>query len=103
MQMSGPELDPSVTVGPKKQIKLISNHGMNSAFFEFPNTYKIRFYSKGKQNKKIQQIGSSFLTSIKVKYAHTFFDDTGLPTQIQMQLSFKENFGLDRSHAERNF
>jgi len=103
MQMSGPELDPSLTVGPKKQIKLVSNHGMNSAFFKFPNTYKIRFYSKGKQNKKIHQIGSSFLTSIKVKYAPTFFDDTGLPTQIQMQLSFKENFGLDRSHAERNF
>ena len=73
---------------------------MNSAFFSFPNTYRIQFYSNLEKNTYLHRIGNSFLTSLKAKYAPKFFEENGLPTSINLQLQFKENFTLDRSHAE---
>ena len=83
----------------KKTTLKISNK-MNSAFFSFPNSYRIQFYSNMKENTYLHRIGNSFLVSLKTKYSPKFFEENGLPTTIGLQLQFKENFTLDRSHAE---
>ena len=73
---------------------------VDSAFFKYPSVYTINFYSNMEENKNLYRIGNSFLTSIKVKYTPDFFEENGMPTAINAQLSFRENFALDRSHAE---
>ena len=83
----------------KKTTLKISNK-MNSAFFSFPNSYRIQFYSNLEKNTYLHRIGNSFLVSLKTKYSPKFFEENGLPTTIGLQLQFKENFTLDRSHAE---
>ena len=83
----------------KKTTLKIANK-MNSAFFSFPNSYRIQFYSNLEKNTYLHRIGNSFLVSLKTKYSPKFFEENGLPTTIGLQLQFKENFTLDRSHAE---
>jgi hypothetical protein len=84
----------------KKKTTLKVNNKMNSAFFSFPNSYRIQFYSNLEKNTYLHRIGNSFLVSLKTKYSPKFFEENGLPTTIGLQLQFKENFTLDRSHAE---
>ena len=38
--------------------------------------------------------------SLKAKYSPRFFEENGMPTSIGLQLQFKENFALDRSHVD---
>ncbi len=83
-----------------KKTTLKINNTMNSAFFSFPNCYRIRFYSNLKKNTFLHRIGNSFLVSLKTKYSPKFFEENGMPTSVGLQLQFKENFTLDRSHAE---
>ena len=83
-----------------KKTTLKVNNTMNSAFFSFPNCYRIRFYSNLKKNTFLHRIGNSFLVSLKTKYSPKFFEENGMPTSVGLQLQFKENFTLDRSHAE---
>ena len=85
--------------GIKKTTLKVSNK-MNSAFFSFPHSYRIQFYSNLEKNTYLHRIGNSFLVSLKTKYSPKFFEENGLPTTIGLQLQFKENFTLDRSHVE---
>jgi len=84
----------------KKKTTLKVDNKMNSAFFSFPNTYRIQFYSNLETNSYLHRIGNSFLVSLKTKYSPKFFEENGLPTTIGLQLQFKENFTLDKSHVE---
>jgi len=83
---------------PRKTYKVVNQ--IDSAFFKYPSVYTINFYSNMEENKNLYRIGNSFLTSIKIKYTPDFFEENGMPTSINAQLSFRENFALDRSHAE---
>ncbi len=56
-----------------KKTTLKINNTMNSAFFSFPNCYRIRFYSNLKKNTFLHRIGNSFLVSLKTKYSPKFF------------------------------
>ena len=80
---------------------------MDSNLFKFPNVYTINFYDSNSQdtepNKHLYKIGQSVLTSLKVDYSETFFEKNGLPTQINLNLEFKENFTLSRTHVEEGY
>ena len=76
------------------------NNKMNSAFFTFPYNYRIQFFSNAQENEYLYRIGNSFLVSLKAKYSPRFFEENGMPTSIGLQLQFKENFALDRSHVD---
>lgn len=88
-----------ITTATQQKSYTITNQ-IDSAFFKYPSVYTINFYSNLKENKNLYKIGNSFLTSIKIKYTPDFFEENGMPTAINAQLSFRENFSLDRSHAE---
>ena len=80
---------------------------MDSNLFKFPNVYTINFYDSNSDdtepNKHLYKIGQSVLTSLKVDYSETFFEKNGLPTQINLNLEFKENFTLSRTHVEEGY
>lgn len=79
---------------------------MPSLFFKIPNVYTIRFYDFGGNtsgNSDLHAIGQSVLESISVKYGNSFFENTALPTSITMNLSFKENFAINRQRIEEGY
>ena len=80
---------------------------LKSAFFKYPNVYKIGFYTSvtGDSNKYLHQIGQSSIVDLKVTYGEggqqVFFKDTGAPQHIKMDVTFKENFTLERNLARK--
>ena len=80
---------------------------LSSAFFDYPNVYKIGIYKRdGNKNQYLHQIGQSSILNLKVTYgneggAQSFFKDTGAPTRIKLDLTFKENFGLTRNFVKQ--
>ena len=99
----------STQMGIPKQIPKTyrTSNNMDSNLFKFPNVYTINFFDSNSteldSNKHLYKIGQSVLTSLKVDYAETFFQKTGLPTQINLNLEFKENFTLSRTHIEEGY
>ena len=99
----------STQMGIPKQIPKTyrTSNNMDSNLFKFPNVYTINFFDSNSteldSNKHLYKIGQSVLTSLKVDYAETFFQKTGLPTQINLNLEFKENFTLSRKHIEEGY
>jgi hypothetical protein len=93
----------------KKTISTGSSTGniLSSAFFDYPNVYKIGIYTRdGDKNQYLHQIGQSSILNLKVTYgneggAQSFFKDTGAPTRIKLDLTFKENFGLTRNFVKQ--
>lgn len=59
----------------------------------YPSEFDIYYYKDGKENPNLHRHTSVVLTDLQVSYApqgiYTTFDD-GMPTQINIQLSFKE-------------
>lgn len=67
--------------------------GAGSFFWIPPAEFDIAFYHRGEENTKIPRINTCALTQIDVSYSPngawtTFYD--GFPTQIRMQLAFRE-------------
>ena len=92
----------------KKTIDTKSAQGsvLASAFFDYPNVYKIGIYKKdGNKNEFLHQIGQSSILNLKVSYGEggqqVFFRNTGAPQHIKLDLTFKENFALTRNFVEK--
>ena len=69
---------------------------------------KVDFFKKGgKKNEFLHKIGQSFITNLKVTYGEgevqSFFKETGAPTHVKLDISFKENFALSRQSVEEGF
>jgi hypothetical protein len=65
----------------------------NNFVYIYPSEFDISYYTGGKENKNIHRHTSCVLTDLSVNYApngmfNTF--DNGMPTQIDMTLSFRE-------------
>ena len=86
----------------------VTQDSYRSAFFDYPNIFKVDFFhSGGLRNEKLYKIGQSVLASLNVTYGEdagqAFFEDTGAPTHIKLDLKFKENFALSRQHIDKGF
>ena len=86
----------------------VTQDSYRSAFFDYPNIFKVDFFhSGGLRNEKLYKIGQSVLTTLNVTYGEdagqAFFEDTGAPTHIKLDLKFKENFALSRQHIDKGF
>lgn len=67
--------------------------GLESFFWIPPAEFDITFYNRGAENTAIPRINTCALTQIDVSYSpngawSTFYD--GFPTQVRMQLAFRE-------------
>ena len=82
----------------------VTQDSYRSAFFDYPNIFKVDFFhSGGLRNEKLYKIGQSVLTSLNVNYGEdagqAFFEDTGAPTHIKLELKF----ALSRQHIDKGF
>lgn len=67
--------------------------------FKFPDIFEITFLNKGKQNKNMISQMHSYLTSVNVTYNSStpaFYAD-GMPSEIDLQLTFQESKALNRA------
>ena len=94
-------------VNVKKTIDTSSATGsvLASAFFDYPNVYKVGFFKKdGDRNEFLHQIGQSSILNLKVTYGEggqqVFFKETGAPQHIKLDITFKENFALSRNFVK---
>ncbi len=91
-----------------KEERTINGGGLSSAFFDYPRVFRINFFKKGgKKNEFLHKIGQSFISNLKVTYGEgevqSFFKETGAPTHVKLDISFKENFALSRQSVEEGF
>jgi hypothetical protein len=67
--------------------------------FKFPDIFEITFLNKGKENKNMISQMHSYLTSVNVTYNSStpaFYAD-GMPSVIDLQLTFQESKALNRA------
>jgi len=73
----------------------------------YPGEFKIEYWHKDQRNKHLFQIGNCYLTDMEVKYGGqdfvTFKDTNGMPTEINMTLSFTEIELLTRNRIEEGY
>jgi hypothetical protein len=73
--------------------------------FKFPDIFEITYLTKGKQNKNMIKQVESYLTSVSVTYnqtSPTFFAD-GMPSEIDLQLTFQESKALNRGMIKSGY
>lgn len=74
--------------------------------FIYPSEFDIYYYQNGKENLNLHRHTSCVLTDLSVMYTpqgvFTSFDD-GMPTQINMTLTFKELAVLSKENIEDGF
>lgn len=71
---------------------------LEMATFKFPDIFEITYLTKGKKNKNMIQHIQSYLTAVTVTYntnTPTFHAD-GMPSEIDLQLTFEESKALNR-------
>lgn len=71
---------------------------LNMATYKFPDVFEIKYLSNGKENKNLIKFGRAYLTAVNVTYNPTspsFFDD-GMPSEIDLSLTFQETKALSR-------
>lgn len=72
---------------------------LEMATFKFPDIFEITFLNRGKKNQNMIQVMHSYLTSVTVTYntnTPTFFED-GMPSEVDLQLTFQESKALNRA------
>ena len=76
----------------------------NHFVFIYPSEFDIMYYTNGKENRSIHRHTSCVLTDMSVNYtpngSFTTFDN-GMPTQINMQLTFKELLILTKEQIKK--
>jgi hypothetical protein len=72
---------------------------LEMATFKFPDIFDITYLSRGKKNKNMIQQMQSYLTAVNVTYnanSPTFYAD-GMPSEVDLQLTFQESKALNRA------
>jgi hypothetical protein len=76
----------------------------NHFVFIYPSEFDILYFTNGKENESIHRHTSCVLTDMNINYtpngAFTTFDN-GMPTQINMQLTFKELLILTKEQIDK--
>lgn len=74
--------------------------------FSYPSEFDIKFYKNGEENTRINKITSCVLVDLSINYTpsgvfNTFAD--GTPTQINVNMTFKELAVLDKDKIDMGF
>jgi hypothetical protein len=78
---------------------------LNMATYKFPDVFEIKYISSGRENKNLIKFGRSYLTAVNVTYnptSPTFFDD-GMPSEIDLSLTFQETKALSRADIRNGY
>ena len=74
-------------------------------FFIPPSIFEPKFYFNGRENRKINRVAKSVITSVDVNYAPNGFStyDDGAPVQTQLTINFKEIELITRDKIEQGY
>lgn len=78
---------------------------LNMATYKFPDVFEIKYLSSGRENRNLIKFGRAYLTAINVNYnqtSPTFFDD-GMPSEIDLSLTFQETKALSREDIKNGY
>ena len=94
-----PELSNGISAGTGKGT-------IDMATFKFPDIFQIKYLNlkTGKENPNMTKIVDCYLTSVTVTYnpnAPVFFDN-GMPSEIDLQLTFQESKALNRGMISKD-
>jgi len=96
----------------EKIIKMFKTHaaprittGAAGMFFIPPSVFNIKFLFKGKENKNVNKVAESVITSIDVNYAPNGWSthSDGAPVQTTLTMNFKETVLIDRAKIEAGY
>lgn len=81
------------------------NSGGGGMFFVPPSIFEPKFYFAGRENRKINRIAKSVITSVDVNYAPNGFSTygDGAPVQTQLTIQFKEIELITRELIENGY
>jgi len=78
---------------------------LSMSTYTFPDVFEIKYLSSGRENKNLIKLGRAYLTSISVNYNPTspsFFED-GMPSEIDLSLTFQETKALSREDIKNGY
>ena len=78
---------------------------LSMSTYTFPDVFEIKYLTQGRQNQNLIKLGRAYLTSITVNYNQTspsFFAD-GMPSEIDLQLTFQETKALSREDIKKGY
>lgn len=81
------------------------NKQLNMATYSFPDVFEIKYLSNNRVNDKLIKFGRAYLTSINVTYNQTspsFYED-GMPSEIDLSLTFQETKALSREDIKAGY
>lgn len=81
------------------------NKALTMATYKFPDVFEIKYLAGGRENKHLIKFGRAYLTAINVNYnqtSPTFFDD-GMPSEIDLSLTFQETKALSREDIMKGY
>lgn len=82
-----------------------SSKSLSMSTYTFPDVFEIKYLTKNRQNNNLIKLGRAYLTSITVNYNQTspsFFDD-GMPSEIDLSLTFQETKALSREDIKKGY
>jgi hypothetical protein len=88
----------SVTVDGKKK-------ALDMASYKFPDVFDIQYLTNHKINKNLIKFARAYITAVSVNYnqtSPTFFDD-GMPSEIDLSLTFQETKALSREDIVKGY
>jgi hypothetical protein len=78
---------------------------LNMATYKFPDKFKITYLTSNKVNPNLIKFKDAYLTAISVNYnqtSPTFFDD-GMPSEIDLSLTFQETKAISREDVSLGY
>lgn len=82
-----------------------SGPSFNMTTYRFPDKFKIQYFFAGQENKNLIKFNDSYITAVTVNYnqqSPTFFED-GMPSEVDLSLTFQETKALSRSDIQKGF
>lgn len=75
------------------------------ATYKFPDVFEIQYLSKQKENKNLIKFGRAYITAVTINYnqsSPTFFED-GMPSEVDLSLTFQETKALSREDIQKGY
>jgi hypothetical protein len=75
-------------------------------FYIYPSEFNIVYYWRGKENLNMNRISTCVLENMHVDYggaSFNTFDDTGMPTEVNLKLTFKETETLTKERIQNGY
>jgi hypothetical protein len=96
---------PSLSNGTESSETEGKNKSLDMATYQFPDVFDIQYLTNNKVNKNLIKYGRAYITAVSVNYnqtSPTFLED-GMPSEIDLSLTFQETKALSRQEIAKGY